>query len=249
VTAPINTYLSFKRVRRFPNDATQIAAGSSAAGISWTAGIDDGDHPALLVNYIPPGASEPVLLRLDWARLIDSLIAAERAEGDVWEPLRQSLDAQPGAELWGNSTYTVAVKRYGQDGDDHQVVHISYHRRDRAPVRDWRVGMRIKDQMAGEDWEAVEVYPARDRLVDTSNEYHLFAVPWELPFGFMKGEMATQDQIDEAHLHSESDGPVQRDDPYADTSGFDPADMDNPVRIPRRPATPYVPEFVPEEAQ
>jgi len=29
----------------------------------------------------------------------------------------------------------------------------------------------------GDHWEAVELYPQEDRLVDTSNQYHLFA--WE----------------------------------------------------------------------
>jgi hypothetical protein len=230
---PINTYLSFKRVSRFPNDAAKIAEGAATAGIAWTAGIDDGPHPALLVKYVPPGASEVVLLRLDWARLIDSLIAAERAETDAWEPLHQDA-ARP--QIWGNSTYTVAVAHYGE-GTDHEVIHLSYHRRDRAPVRDWRVGMRIKDQMAGEDWEAVEVYPARDRLVDTSNEYHLFCVPWELPFGFSKADLATQDQLDEFFV-GEGDGPMQRDDPYADTSGFDQAQsFDNPIHLPHKPPT------------
>ncbi len=32
----------------------------------------------------------------------------------------------------------------------------------------------------GDHWEAVELYPQEDRLVDTSNQYHLFA--WEAVF-------------------------------------------------------------------
>ena len=37
----------------------------------------------------------------------------------------------------------------------------------------WPEGMRIKDELAGPDRIAVEVYPARGNVVDAANAYHL----------------------------------------------------------------------------
>jgi hypothetical protein len=49
------------------------------------------------------------------------------------------------------------------------------------------VKQAIKNGIVGEECEAVELYPAESRLVDTANQYHLWALPSDLmrfPFGF-----------------------------------------------------------------
>jgi hypothetical protein len=160
-----------------------------------------------------------VRLRLGFTRLIRSLIGAEAAAEDRWEPV------VPGdKEGWyGNTILSCHVQQH--DG----VIQISYHRHDRAPIRDWRIGQRLKNQLAGPEWEGVEIYPAESRLVDTCNEYHLFCVKTPLPLGFDYREVATQDQLDEV-----SPNAVQRDDPDADTSDFDPTLEVLPVRTPAR---------------
>jgi hypothetical protein len=218
MTGPVNTYLSFKRVSRFPNDAHVISAGQSSAGVTFVAALAEGDHPAFLLKIFPERGPDAVLLRLDFVRLLDSVIGAEAAEVDAWEPLRQD-QAQP--HLWGNSWLTCGVVEIKPG-----IKHISYHRRDRAPIRDWRVGQRVKNELAGPEWEAMELYPAESRVVDTSNEYHLYAFDGELPVGFSNGERATQAQLDE-HVVGYGEGPVQTDDPDADTSGFTGIDPDN----------------------
>jgi hypothetical protein len=42
-------------------------------------------------------------------------------------------------------------------------------------VHDWRDLQRIKNELVGPECEAVELYPAESRLVDTANQYHLWA--------------------------------------------------------------------------
>lgn len=55
---------------------------------------------------------------------------------------------------------------------------------DLAPIT-WDELQRIKDELAGEDETAVEVYPAAENLVNKANLRHLWILPdgFALPFG------------------------------------------------------------------
>jgi hypothetical protein len=53
---------------------------------------------------------------------------------------------------------------------------LSIKRHDRRPIHDWRHLQRIKNALVGEQHEAVELYPAESRLVDTANQYHLWVL-------------------------------------------------------------------------
>lgn len=59
-------------------------------------------------------------------------------------------------------------------------------RRDGECIHDWRVMQRIKNCVAGEDREAVEIYPAESRVLDAGNYFHLWVMPigQKVPFGF-----------------------------------------------------------------
>ena len=160
-----NTYISAKRVKRFTDNREQIGTGTLANGIAWVVGIDPDESALLIQTFTTDG--DPLRLRIDFGRLVQSLLGAEAADADRWEPLYPAK--QDG--YWGNSQVTVHVQHHPQGGPgmvDH--AQISYHRHDRAPIRDWRIGQRIKNEVLGPEWEAVELYPADSRLVDTSNE-------------------------------------------------------------------------------
>jgi hypothetical protein len=217
-----NTYISAKRVKQFTDNRELLGEGTLRTGQHFAVGLDT-DHPALLI-LTGTSAGETLRLRLDLSKLVESLVAAEAADADRWEPLRTGT--QEG--WWGNSILSAHVTHHGED-----VIHISYHRRDRAPIRDWRIGQRLKNELAGPEYEGIEIYPAESRLVDTSNEYHLWCVPWAFPLGFDYRDLATQDQIDQ----STAPDAIQRDDPDADTSEFDGQVSDDyrPVRVPNRP--------------
>lgn len=96
-------------------------------------------------------------------------------------------------EVWRNDRYQVHIRRQNPSAtcpDDWPVVHLSIRRIDRAPVRDWRDLQRIKNQLVGPECEAIELYPAESRVVDTSNQFHLFAIAdpdFRFPFGWHAG--------------------------------------------------------------
>jgi len=58
-----------------------------------------------------------------------------------------------------------------------ESMHLSFKRNDRAAVRDWRHFQAIKNEVAGPDREAIEIYPPEWNLMDSANEYHLFVLP------------------------------------------------------------------------
>jgi len=120
---------------------------------------------------------------------------------EQWKPLRditavcddgflEELSAREGRELlsvWQSSLYEVYAFRFevpGWPGDE--VTWLSIKRRVKDHVRDWRHLQRIKTEVCGPDREAVELFPAESRHVDTSNQYHLWVLAegHRFPFGY-----------------------------------------------------------------
>ncbi len=117
----------------------------------------------------------------------------------------------PPDEGWFSDVYSCAVRYARIDGQPQprsELLWLSIHRKDRKAVRDWRHMQAIKNEVAGPDRVAVEVYPAESDLVDTSNEYHLWVLPasiGRLPFGFDAGLL-----MDEAEVKRENTAAQQR---------------------------------------
>lgn len=116
------------------------------------------------------------------------LVAANATQESV--DLARSMGTyEPGEEVWINNLYTVIYRDIKGDPEDLAAVdmtHLSIRRNDRRPVTDWRHKQMIKNQLCGPEREAVEVYPAESRLVDASNQFHLWVYPegHRLPFGY-----------------------------------------------------------------
>jgi hypothetical protein len=90
-------------------------------------------------------------------------------------------------EVWRNSRYLVSVDRIPVESLDVPVIHLQIESNNHHAVRDWRDFQRIKNELVGKEEEALEMYPAESRLVDTCNTYHLWCVPGSvLPFGCMQ---------------------------------------------------------------
>jgi hypothetical protein len=87
-------------------------------------------------------------------------------------------------EIYINDLYQVQVRKVGEP----EFYQLNIRRRDGGPIlRDWRHFQYIKNQLLGEECEAVELYPAESRLVDTSNKFHLWGTrdpTYRFPFGF-----------------------------------------------------------------
>lgn len=86
-----------------------------------------------------------------------------------------------------NNLYQVILREFefNEAGDKYQWLVI--RRRDSEPAHDWRHFQRIKNDLCGPECEGVEIYPAESRLVDESNQYHLFVMPpgFTFPFGYV----------------------------------------------------------------
>jgi hypothetical protein len=114
---------------------------------------------------------------------------------DSWAPFRQRPGAvvDPGGvtgELWENNRYQVVLRRR-EGGPFGPCVHLTIRSADGSARHDWRDFQRIKNELVGEEAEAVELYPAESRLVDTANHYHLWVFPeYRFPFGMQEREVS-----------------------------------------------------------
>ncbi len=82
-----------------------------------------------------------------------------------------------------NDTYTVLMNI------ERPFIHLDIRRHDAGAVTSWQEFQRIKNELVGPEHEAVELFPAESRLIDTSNQYHLwvFADPANrFPLGWQR---------------------------------------------------------------
>lgn len=87
-----------------------------------------------------------------------------------------------------NNLYTVQIFSHSAkiyEDAFANIGHLLVRRNDEGPIRSWSDMQRIKDELAGPERVAVEVYPERSNLVDQANNYHLWIFPegYKLPFG------------------------------------------------------------------
>jgi hypothetical protein len=103
-----------------------------------------------------------------------------RHYGLKWDDAKAWLErAHAGSQFYSNDLYHVEVGSTGTGG-----LRITIRRIDGSATRDWRHFQEIKNQLAGEECEAVELYPAESRKVDTSNKWHLWVLPRGVTFDF-----------------------------------------------------------------
>jgi hypothetical protein len=97
-----------------------------------------------------------------------------------WSPFKRLDRLGTGETVWANSRYYVIVALgegsvgwVGQEGT--HDAHLSFRRIDRQPGPfAWRDLQRLKSELCGSEAEAVELFPAESRLVDGSNQRHLW---------------------------------------------------------------------------
>tara|TARA_R100001530_G_scaffold135544_2_gene113019 strand:+ start:142 stop:651 length:510 start_codon:yes stop_codon:yes gene_type:complete len=104
-------------------------------------------------------------------------------------------------EVYVNDIYQVNVQR--NEKADYMVrepsmkgkmTYLSIKRLDKKSIHDWRHLQEIKNELCGEDCEAIEIYPVEKRLVDTANQYHLFVFPkgYQIGFGWTHRSIMTE---------------------------------------------------------
>jgi hypothetical protein len=108
----------------------------------------------------------------------------------VWTPFKQDRSwslgrpERQGAVKYTNSRYEVLVMLHPPAPG---WLHLVIRRQDRLPVRRWRDLQRIKNELAGPERDAIEVFPAESRLHDPCNLYDLWVLPdvgYRFPVGW-----------------------------------------------------------------
>lgn len=96
-------------------------------------------------------------------------------------------------EVWLNDRYQCAVRYL--DATPEGALHLSIKRIDKEVIHDWRDLQQIKTDVAGAEREAVELYPAESRVVDTANQYHLWVAPEgrRIEVGFISGRIVSDE--------------------------------------------------------
>ena len=125
---------------------------------------------------------------------MEQMISHARKQFDVGEKkAREIISAmldEIGEEVYINDLYQVSVRRFHvpKTKENPGMHWLSIKRLDRATIHDWRELQEIKNEIIGCENEAVELFPAESRLVDTANQYHLWVIAdpkFRFPFGFV----------------------------------------------------------------
>jgi len=106
-------------------------------------------------------------------------------------------DAGGRVEHWWNDTYSVTRRVYGDDpvfGSRSGMILLGISSEDGTARHDFRDFQKIKNQLAGEEWEAIELYPAESRLMDPSNYYMLWCFQVRIKVGPKIRRVMTQRQ-------------------------------------------------------
>lgn len=76
------------------------------------------------------------------------------------------------ARVFVNNIYRVELLNTPMP--DESFFHLCITRHDGQACKEWRHLQQIKNEIAGAEYEAMEIFPAESRLVDTGNQYHLW---------------------------------------------------------------------------
>ncbi|HMF14807.1 MAG TPA: hypothetical protein VKE94_20975 [Gemmataceae bacterium] len=145
------------------------AAGTTPAPVAWTPFVD-----------VTHTISSPLTKQLGFTLEETVYALTQSCEGRVFQ----------------NNLYRVIRRPFTTPmGDGRQTCYeLSIKRTDKDAIHDWRHLQRIKNELVGPEYEAVEIYPAESRLVDTSNQYYLWVLPegYHVPFGFQERSLIEQ---------------------------------------------------------
>lgn len=100
-----------------------------------------------------------------------------------------------GNEVWLNDEYQCVVSYLGPRARA-DTLHLSIKRADGTPAHDWRELQAIKNEVAGWEREAIEIYPGESRLVDEADQTHLWVLPVgeTVGVGFPERKVMTDDE-------------------------------------------------------
>lgn len=123
-----------------------------------------------------------------------------------WTPFKEMVipsvipDHAKPHHIFINSIYQVSVW-FELSSFFGEVAHLSFKTHDKQARHDWREMQRIKNELCGDETEAIEIYPMESRLVDTANQYHLFVFKdYKLDLGFKERLVGDGPTTDILHM-------------------------------------------------
>ena len=84
-------------------------------------------------------------------------------------------------EVWANDEYWAVLDKLCEIGTHtlflgYALWHLSIRRRNEKPLHEWPIIQGIKNKVVGEEFEAIELYPADSRIMDIGNVRHLWII-------------------------------------------------------------------------
>lgn len=77
-------------------------------------------------------------------------------------------------KVWKSNHFTVQLYRQERVLFGLTMDKLMIRRNDAEPITEWHCLQKIKDEIAGEESVAIQVFPKRSELVDVANMYWLF---------------------------------------------------------------------------
>ena len=114
-----------------------------------------------------------------YRRFFCGVADSSEPEKALW--IEQAVQRMNSIQIYENDTYVVETRYHTP------YVQLDVRRRDHGDCKNWRELQQIKNEIIGPENEAMELFPAESRLVDTANQYHLWvhvSPDYRFPFGF-----------------------------------------------------------------
>lgn len=105
------------------------------------------------------------------------LVPVATTHPDRWAHMRATTGDL--RQCWRNNVYAVQVYMRTDSLHPGQVraLHLAIRRHDGEEIRGWSDLQRIKNEIAGPERVAIEIYPAEESVVDNANMRHIFVLP------------------------------------------------------------------------
>ena len=124
-------------------------------------------------------------------------VEIRRLQEEPWDDfVFQQVNPKTGERVMVNSRYIVHVSKPTKQAEGWpKIIHLSIRHITNIAITDFRDFQRIKNELVSTQAEAMQIFPAESRLVDSCNQYHLWVFcpenpgyVWpEIPVGYFYG--------------------------------------------------------------
>ena len=88
--------------------------------------------------------------------------------------IKRMIESTHKEEIWSNNVYEVNVRCMDVNAG---FYHLSIKNYERSTDISWQHKQWIKNDIMGDEYEGVELFPAESRMLNTANQYHLWCAP------------------------------------------------------------------------